>query len=169
MGSVSALLSRIKDRRLGFRMDEVMSGQHVFEPGFGEPGAKRMEFRVTWGPDEVGPWINPKSPGFMNQDLEGTVTVEGLCEDAPCRGTLALKYFDEHKLRYAFEFEAAGKAYRFIGEKVNLKPWNLPFSHTTCFGVLTEKKSGRLVSRSVTYFRFRTLPKFLASLRLKVA
>ena len=51
-------------------------------------------------------------------------------------------------------------------QKRNIKPWNLPVSHTTCYGELTEAKSGKLVSRSVTYFRLKTLPSFLWSFRL---
>jgi hypothetical protein len=39
-------------------------------------------------------------------------------------------------------------------------------SHTTCYGVLTEAASGKLVSKSVTHFRLATAPAFLASLRL---
>ena len=41
-------------------------------------------------------------------------------------------YLTEHRLRYSFEFEAQGKPHRFVGEKVNIWPWNLPTSHTTC-------------------------------------
>ena len=166
MGRIGELVSRVKERRLGFRMDEEMSGEHEFEPGFGEPGRKKMVFRGTWGPDDLFTWIDPRKPGFLTQGMEGTVTIEGLCDEAQFQGTLALRYFDEHTLRYTFEFKAKGKAYRFVGEKVNIKPWNLPVSHTTCYGVLTEKGTGRLVSKSVTHFRFRKAPAFLASLRL---
>ena len=166
MGRIGELVSKVKEGRFGFRMDEEMSGEHEFEPGFGEPGRKKMVFRGTWGPKSIGPWINPRSPEFLTQDIEGAVTVEGLCQDAPFSGTLALHYFGEHKLRYTFEFQAKGKTYRYVGEKVNIRVWNLPVSHTTCYGVLTEKKTGKLVSKSVTYFRFRKAPSFLASLRL---
>jgi hypothetical protein len=155
--------------RVGFRMDEVMSGDHAFEPGCGPEGRWPMSFAVTWGPDDLRAWIDPGSGEFLTQPLEGTVTVGGLCDDAPCRGRLELRYFDEHALRYTFEFSASGVRYRFVGEKVNIKPWNLPVSHTTCYGVLTELDTGRLVSRSVTHFRFRTIPAFLASLRLAAA
>ncbi len=150
---------------IGFRMDEVMSGEHVFEPGHGPAGRHPFEFTVTWGPDDLWTWIDPDDPGFLTQPLEGTVTVGGLCESAPCRGRLELRYFDEHALRYTFEFEVSGRRYRYLGEKVNIQPWNLPVSHTTCYGVLTEADGGRLVSRSVTHFRFRTIPAFLRSLR----
>ncbi|NMC71683.1 MAG: hypothetical protein GYA57_16670 [Myxococcales bacterium] len=152
-------------RPFGFRMDEVMSGEHTFEPGCGPAGRHPFEFRVTWGPDDLWTWIDPDDPHFLTQSLEGTVTAGGLCENAPCRGRLELRYFDEHALRYTFEFEAAGKRYRYVGEKVNIQPWNLPVSHTTCYGVLTEADTGRLVSRSVTHFRLRTIPAFLRSLR----
>jgi hypothetical protein len=165
MGRIGELLHKAKEHRLGFRMNEEMSGEHEFEPGMGEPGRKAMVFRGTWGPDDVSAWINPKRPEFLTQKIDGRVTIEGLCDDAPFTGTLELRYFGEHKLRYAFEFKAKGKAYRYVGEKVNVRPWNLPVSHTTCFGVVTEAASGKLVSKSVTYFRLSKLPSFLASLR----
>lgn len=170
MGTLHDLWRGLRgERPVGFRMDEVMSGEHVFEPGCGPQGRHPMSFAVTWGPDDLRTWGDPRSGEFLTQDLEGTVTVGGLCGETPCRGRLELRYFDEHALRYTFEFDAAGRRYRYVGEKVNIRPWNLPVSHTTCYGVLTEAHSGRLISRSVTHFRFRTIPAFLASLRLAAA
>ena len=120
---------------------------------------------MTWGTDDLVRWLDHRSGTFLTQDLEGTVTVGGLCEAAPCKGRLELRYFDEHVLRYRFEFEVDGIRYRYVGEKVNIQPWNLPVSHTTCFGVVTELETGRLISRSVTHFRLSTIPGFLRSLR----
>lgn len=166
MGLISEVIERYRNGNLGFRMDEVMTGWHVFETGFGEPGRRPMEFRATWGPDNLAEYLDPHSDGFLNQELAGTVTIDGLCADAPCKGTLELRYFGENILRYTFTFTAKKKKYRFVGEKVNIKPWNLPVSHTTCYGVLTEVRTGKLVSRSVTHFRLLTAPAFLASFRL---
>ena len=165
MGRIEDFKNMLKEKRLGFKMDEIMSGEHSFEPGFGPPGRHPMKFQVTWGPKEMGRWINPASDAFLRQELSGTVSVGGLCEKAPCEGELKLDYFGEHKIRYSFEFTAKDKEYRFVGEKVNIKPWNLPVSHTTCFGRVTETKTGRLVSTSVTYFKLHTAPLFIASLR----
>jgi hypothetical protein len=166
MGRLADFQTMISEKRLGFVMDEVMTGTHEFEPGFGERGAKFMEFRVVWGPRHVSEFANPLGGKFMYTDLSGTVTVEGLCQDAPCDGSLELLYFTEGKIRYTFAFEADGKEYLFIGEKTDIRPWNLHRTHTTCYGTLSERNSGRLVSKSVTYFRFRTVPAFVASLRL---
>jgi hypothetical protein len=163
---LNEMLRSLRDMRFGFRMDEVMSGTHVFEPGCGPAGRLPMSFTVTWGPDDVLRWVDPRSGDFLTQTLEGTVTVGGLCEDAPCKGRLELRYFDEHMLRYTFEFEVGGVRYRYLGEKVNIQAWNLPVSHTTCYGVLTEAETGRLISRSVTHFRLSAIPAFLGSLRL---
>ena len=159
-------LPRLLNRTLGLRMNEVMSGEHEFEAGHGPEGTHPFEFRVMWGTDDLAAWLDPTSPRFLTCDLSGTVTVGGLCHAAPCGGRLALRYFDEHKIRYVFHFEVEGCRYRFVGEKVNIQVWNLPVSHTTCFGVLTEVETGRLVSRSTTHFRMLTAPAFLASLRL---
>jgi len=152
--------------RVGFTMHEVMTGTHEFEPGMGPPRRHPMEFRVTWGPPPQRSWLNRSGGQFMQQPLAGNVTIGELCEAAPCEGSLELLYFDQAKIRYRFELEAQGKRYRFVGEKVNIRPWNLPVSHTTCFGRLTEVDGGRLVSVSLTHFRLRTLPAFLMSFRL---
>jgi hypothetical protein len=165
MGKLMQLWRNIRSGRFGFRMDEVMSGYHVFEPGCGPEGRHPFSFTVTWGPDDLRTWLDPGHPSFMTQDLEGTVTIGGLAETVPCRGRLELRYFDEHTLRYVFEFEVSGVRYRYVGEKVNIRAWNLPVSHTTCFGTITEVESGRLISRNVTHFEIDTIPAFLRSLR----
>ncbi len=166
MSRISDFSNMIKEKRVGFLMDEIMSGHHEFEPGCGPYGRYPFEFKVTWGPKSLARWINPLGGDFMTQPLKGTVTVGGLCEKVPCTGTLELAYLTERKIRYTFEFTVNKKAYHFVGEKVNILPWNLPVSHTTCFGTMVEKKTGKLISRSVTFFRFRTTPQFMSSLRL---
>lgn len=156
-------------KTVGFSMSELMTGEHEFEESHGEPGRRFFEFKVRWGPRNVADWLNPQSANFGVHHLEGTVTAEGLCHNAPCEGTLELHYLTEHKIRYRFEFTAEGKRYRYVGEKVNIQVWNLPVAHTTCFGRITEAETGRLVSTSVTYFRLKTLPAFMTSLRLRFA
>jgi short-subunit dehydrogenase len=151
---------------IGFKMDELMQGEHEFLNGFGPEGKKRMFFKVTWGTSQLLEWLNPLSDDFMVNDLEGIVTIDGLCENTPCQGKLELKYFTEQKIRYTFEFEANGEIYEFIGEKRNIYPWNLPYSHTCCFGELKLKESGELVSKSITHFKLDTLPEFLGSFQV---
>jgi hypothetical protein len=164
--SLTELVAMLKERRVGFLIHEIMDGVHEFEPDMGPLGRLPMEYRVAWGArDSVG-FLNAKRKDCLIADLEGTVTVGGLCEAARCRGTLDLRYFSIHTLRYTFDFEADGKAYRYVGDKVNIWPWNVGTSHTTCFGTLKERDSGKLVSRSVTYFRWWRAPAFVASLRL---
>lgn len=165
---ITCFIRMIREKRLGFQFDEVMSGDHEFESGCGPVGKKKMEFRVTWGPRHFFQWINPFCKKFLVANLEGRVDVEGLCDSVPCRGTLELKYFTERKLRYTFNFEIEGKKYLYIGEKVNLWPWNLHKTHTTCYGKLTETEEdgSKLISQSVTHFRFRTLFQFIFSFRL---
>jgi hypothetical protein len=169
MSRISEALELLVAGRLGFAIDETMSGVHEFEPDFGPPGERPLEFRVTWGAKDFLEWLNPRGKEFLRQDLWGTITVGGLCENAACDGTLALRYFDKKKIRYTLNFWVEDKPYRFVGEKVNIRAWNLPVSHTTCFGTITEVDTGRLVSRSVTYFHLKTIPQFAGSLRLAVA
>jgi hypothetical protein len=165
-GRIQSIVNMLSEGRVGFRMNEVMSGEHVFAPGCGPDGRHRMQFDVAWGPRDLKRFLNPLDDGFMLSELDGTVSISFLCQDAPCHGSLALRYFSDRTLRYDFEFDAQGRRHRFVGEKVNIWPWNLPYSHTTCFGTVVEVDTGKLVSRSVTHFRLHTLPAFVASLRL---
>lgn len=162
------ILQKISEGGLGFEMKEVMSGTHRFEKGCGPEGEFPFEFNVVWGTDNLIEWINPKSDRFLINNLKGFVTIGGLCEMAEVRGRLELRYFTEYKIRYIFEFSANGKTYVFTGEKVNIKPWNLPVSHTTCFGTVVEKDTNKLISRSVVFFKYSTIPAFLLSFRLKI-
>ena len=146
--------------RKGFRIDEEMAGHHELEPGFGPSGRLPMSFRATWGVDDARSLLKSRRLA-----LSGRVTVGGLVEDAPISGDLDLRY-DEGRIRYAFNFDAGGQIHRFVGEKVNIKPWNLLTSHTTCFGRITLAESGQLVSTSVLLFRLAKLPALLTSFRL---
>jgi NAD(P)-dependent dehydrogenase (short-subunit alcohol dehydrogenase family) len=159
-------LKRLREGRVGFRMNEVMSGVQEFEPGCGPPGQHAMEFRLSWGPDNLLDWIQPSSDKFLWQEAVGEISVDGLCLKAPCRGSLSLRYFDEHRLIYTLDFDAAGKGYRYVGEKVNIQPWNLLTSHTTCFGRIIERDTGKLISTGVSRFNLNTVPDFVASFRL---
>ncbi len=166
MGLIDRAMDVLEGGDLGFRIDERMTGSHEFEPGMGPPGSHPFEFVVSWGPDRLDRWLRPSEPDFMVQPMKGIVTAGGLCEAAPIEGTLALEYFESRRIRYSFRFEVDGTEYEHVGEKVNIRPWNLPVSHTTCFGVLKEVETGRLVSRSVTFFRMRSLLSFVTSFRL---
>ena len=150
---------------MGFRIRETMSGRHEFAPDMGPPGRHPFAFHLRWGPDRLTDWLNPLGEQFLWQEVHGEVEVSGLCERTPCSGTLSLDYFRGRRIRYAFDFEVDGVAYRFSGEKSNLRPWNLAVTHTTCFGTLVELGSGKLVSTSVTEFKLRDLPRFVCSLR----
>lgn len=150
---------------MGFQIQEVMTGHHEFERGHGAPGRHFMEFRVTWGTDDLRAWADPFGDRFLVNELQGTVTVEGLCRDTPCRGTLEMRYFKDGSIRYTFEFEVDGTRYEYVGQKMHIRPWNLPWSHTTCYGRLIAKETGELVSISLTHFRMRTALRFLGSFR----
>lgn len=149
---------------VGFQMEEIMSGEHEFVTG--KKGKLPMEFKVIWGAESLVDWSNPFEEDFMCNTLDGTVTIGGLCKDVPCSGRLELKYFTEQKIRYTFHFEVDGEAYEFVGEKRNIYPWNLPYSHTCCFGELRKVGSKELLSNSITHFHWDTLPAFLGSFEL---
>ncbi|MBN2056955.1 hypothetical protein JW905_18660 [bacterium] len=167
MNTLKSLLDTFRTHTLGFTLDEVMSGSMEYMAGAGSPGKQPFDFTVQWGPDSLTAWLNPRDDGFLTQEMTGTITAGDLAEAAPCRGTLELRYFRDRSIRYSFTFTANGIEYRYLGEKVNIRWWNLPFSHTTCFGVITESETNRLVARTVSYFRLRTMPWFLTSFRLR--
>ncbi len=168
MNALSAakdLLDRLRHGRFGFRLTEDMSGWHEFLPGRGPEGRLPFSFHVDWGVDRLGDCVARDGGLHFVQSLAGTVTVGGLCGPVPCQGTLDLRYLADARLVYDFTFTANDVKYRWVGQKVNVRPWNLPVSHTTCFGTLTEVKSGRLVSRGVVHFRLATVPAFVLSAR----
>ncbi len=144
---------------MGFRIHEVMEGTHEFRDGRDDGRAHPFAFRLRWGPDRLRDFFNPASPRFM------WLRAGGLCDWTPCRGTLDLEYLGRRRIRYTLDLEVEGTPYRFVGDKVDIRPWNLPVSHTTCHGTLTDLATGKLISTSVTKFRLRTLPSFLTSLR----
>lgn len=149
----------------GFRVDEVMRGWHEAP---GAPGERRRcELACTWGPDRLGEWLHPLGPRFLWQECQGTFEAEGLTDGpSPCRGTLELDYLGAQRVRYRLDFaDRQGRALRFQGDKVELRPWNLLVSHTTCTGTIVELESGRLVSTVVLTFKLRDLPRMLLSLR----
>lgn len=163
--AVLARTARALRGDIGFTITETLEGEHEFAPPFGPAEKRPMRFRVTWGPRRLGPWLDPAGEQFLASDLLGSVTVDGLCREAPCAGRLELRYLRDRSIRYVFDFEVEGTPYRFAGEKVQIRLWNLPWSHTTCYGTIIRKDTGQLVSTSVVRFRLRSLPSFLASFR----
>lgn len=167
MDRISDLREMLSERRVGFLVDEVMNGTHHFEEGAGPGGELLMEFRVTWGNKHLGRFLNPFGDEFFINSLKGKVTVGGLVEDADCEGRLELKYIPDAKIRYIFDFRGPRmKRYHFVGEKRDIRPWNLHRTHTTLYGTLAEVKTGRVISKSILYFRLNTMPVFLKSMRL---
>lgn len=141
---------------IGFKFDEVMTGTCRIS---GED--RFMEFRVRWG----GPLKELLGilTGSAILPLSGTMTIDGICVNEPCEGTIELAY-REGRIGYDISFIAPplGIRYRFCGSKKGIRPWNLHRTHTTCYGVVR----GLGTVDAVLYFRLRTLPAFLASFRL---
>lgn len=167
MAIMEALQNITEKKQIGFTMDEIMTGTHQFVEGKGPEGIHPMEFRVTWGPENALKWINPVGGKFMANNLKGKVDVGGMVIDADCEGTLELLYFTEQKIRYTFEFQDdEGKKYRYLGEKRDIRPWNLHRTHTTCYGTISDLETGEIISTGITHFRLATSLDFLLSLRL---
>ena len=150
-------------------IDEVMSGTHCFIDRAGPLGDHPMSFSITWGTKDFFSYLNPFRPAFLSNFIEGKVNVGNLVEEASCRGSLDFFYFSQGKIRYVFDFMGDnGKAYQYVGEKVNIRPWNLHKSHTTCYGIITELESQKEISHSILKFELSTLPDMLKSFRLGI-
>ena len=157
---------------LGFRIDETMTGHHTFDSDFKliDPYFPRrklfMEYHITWGPDDILKWLNPLGDEFMTQPLKGYITVEGLCKNCPCEGTLTLAYH-RGEICYDIRFEYNGRRFHYVGKKTNIRPWNLLISHTTCRGTTTLKTLFRdwEISRSTVNFKLSSLWDFVKSFR----
>ncbi len=143
----------------GFRVRERMSGWHGLADG--PPVRRPLRFEGEWGPDRLRDWLDPRSPAFLWQEIRGTLTAVGLCEEAPFRGTLSLDYFGLRRIRYVLDFDVAGRPHRPVGDKDGLRWWNLLVTHTTCAVTVTELPTGRLVTRGTVRFRLRDLPGLL--------
>ena len=152
---------------VGFKMDELMVGTHTFSNGSFEGRELPLNFSLTWGNVNLLKFLNPRSSEFLKSEAKGFITVGGLANKADCKGSLNLMYFSERKIRYELNFTGDdGMAYRYVGEKVNLWPWNLHKTHVTCYGKITDKKTGKIISNSVVYFPVREMLDFLMSTRL---
>jgi hypothetical protein len=166
------LLRALGPRSVGFQMEERMAGTHryrrAFPPGGVEAGEERpIELRARWGHPRLREFLFPGSGEFLTAALEGTLTAGGLCQEAEVRGTLELRYFVDATIRYRFEFQGAGGgSFRFVGEKRELRPWNLHRTHTICHGTIQHQGDGETLSDVTVRFDLAQLPAFLASFRL---
>ena len=165
---VNAILEAAKQQvpEKGFQIHEVMSGEHEFVDGAGPAGKHKFEFKVDWGPKNLVDFLNPASDKFLLSELTGTVTIGGMCENMPVYGSLQLRYLQDQKIRYTFDFTVDGEPYQYVGEKQQIYPWNLPYSHTTCFGEVKNLRTGKVISKSITHFDLHDLPEFLGTFRL---
>ncbi len=170
MGRVRDLLQMVGEGRLGFLIDEQMSGQHRFTRDFPPAGAALgqeapLSFAVTWGHPRLERFLNPLGGDFLFAVMRGTVDAGGLAARAPLKGALELRYFQDATVRYTFEFDALGRPFRYVGEKRGIRPWNLHRTHTECYGTLTDLTTAEVISESLVRFDLKRLPCFLASLR----
>lgn len=152
---------------IGFKFDEVMTGEHIFCGGQNDGLKGFMEFRVRWG-GHLSEMLGVLT-GSAVLSLHGRMWVDGIANNEKCRGTLELAY-REGRITYTIHFYGLvyGHGWQpltFTGSKTGIRPWNLHRTHTTCHGQIW-MRDGTVVSESTTHFRLRTMPAFLASFRL---
>lgn len=153
--------------RVGFQMHEAMAGTHEFVAKAGPAGEFPFSFELDWGTDRLVEFMNPLSTvSPFRAKATGVIRIAELVDTCPCEGTLEFRYWTESKIRYRLTFTVDGRPCEYVGEKVGIRPWNLHRTHTTCYGVTHDLTTGKEISRSLCFFRLRTLPSFLRSFRL---
>ena len=125
-----------------------------------------FRFVARWGHLRLSSFLNPISNDYLDAALHGEVDVGGICARAPMDGNLSFAYLSRQSISYCFDFDAGGRRLRFRGDKRHIRPWNLPWSHTTCYGELSELASGEPISTVLLRFPPSTLMPFLSSFRL---
>lgn len=153
---------------LGFKLDEVMAGTHQFTDDKNEKGGLPFHFSLTWGNKNLLQFLNPFSREFFFSEAMGVITIGGLIDKAECRGSLRMLYFSEGKIRYDLTFkDDQGTPYRYVGQKVNIRPWNFYKTHFICHGSVTNLNTGKPISNSIVLFPYREILPFICSFRLR--
>jgi hypothetical protein len=157
---------------IGFTFKETMSGYHLFQVGannlaqFGQQTSinKHMHFTITWGPNDIFDFLWRDK---LTCPLLGTITIGDMCVNVPCTGTIALHYH-QGKIKYEINFRVNDIPYKFVGQKENIRPWNLHKSHTTLYGTICDVWTPAVLSKAVLLFKLDTLIPFLRSFRLRL-
>jgi len=92
------------------RFHEVMEGV-LTKPNERFDRAFRFEFDVEIPRCERAAW------SIAIGDAVGRVWIDGACDGAVAKGTLEMSPIRKRRLRYAFDFEIAGKKHHFDGYK----------------------------------------------------
>jgi hypothetical protein len=173
MARAKELLRSLARGALGFTIEERMSGSHRYRRDFPAGGVaageeRPLELRARWGHPRLLGFLSPASGEFLTAELEGTLDAGGLCHAAPIQGTLELRYFVDASIRYRFELSGIdGARYRFVGEKREIRPWNLHRTHTLCRGTIARADADAEILSDVSVrFDLGQLPAFLKSFRL---
>lgn len=166
MAEIGNYLSKFVGGSLGFKIEEEMTGKHHFTEMSDLDGTHPMSFTAEWGPRSLSEWLNPSEDEFLTHPMVGTVSVGGLCLDEEFAGDMQLRYFEDASIRYEFDFDVDGTQYHYVGEKTDIRPWNLHRTHTTLRGEIIEVDSWTIISRSTLYFKLSSLPAMLLSFRL---
>jgi hypothetical protein len=96
--------------------------------------------------------------------LEGTMTVGGICRNAPATGSLEVKLLTEREIVYTLVFMGDdGATYRYVGKK-SVSGLNLLKSMTTLRGNLTRERD--VVGTAELSFSLRDIPEFMKSFGL---
>lgn len=152
---------------IGFKINEMMTGSHTFANGSFKGEEMPLKFSLTWGNKSLLKFLNPASKEFLESNASGFITVGGLADNASCAGLLKLMYFTKRKIRYELDFNGDdGRAYKYVGEKINIWPWNIHRTHFTCYGTITDVETGKIISSSVVYFPFKEIAGFILSARI---
>jgi len=155
-------------RAIGCTTHEYGTGTHELIGAATGTGPLPIRFDLELRIGSLADFLNPRSEDDVRGMIQcqGTFSAEGLVHDVPCRGTLDLRLATENRLRYDLRFTGPdGQDLLFVGEKVNVRLWNLYRTLFTCYGTIYDQSTGEAISRSTVYF-YRSSPGFVTNLRL---
>lgn len=125
-----------------------------------------LTLELEWGPRDIWKWLSPVSNVRGLSACSGRAVIEGVAGPVPVEGTLDLRYLKDRTIVYDMKMDVGGKNYKFMGKKSNIWPWNLPWSHTTCYVSMTDQVTEEPYATGTVRFRLQELPAFLRSVRL---
>jgi hypothetical protein len=136
MGRLAEATLRLREG-VGFRFELHLAGKHEAADGKRRGGAA---LRLAIGPNNFRHFLNRGHPDFLVQHVEGSVSLDGMCHEAPCDGRLT---FSLSRASCEVEFDAEGRRARLTLEV----PTGLPREGSFwCNGSVVAVETGERIS-----------------------
>lgn len=151
----------------GFEFTEVMEGYHYM------PAVKKesmpLKFTLKWGTENLKDTLNPNSNRYLQFAAAGILEADGIVTGGTRTFGLIHLNYPENIIQYMLQFKSAERPpvndYVLVGEKMNIKWYNLPYSHTTCYTTIVNG-ADQLISRGVAFFKMKNALSFIKSFKI---